>query len=358
MNKSSQEHYIGCLLGGAVGDALGAPTEFMSLDDILQQYGQDGVAEYVEYHDQIGRFTDDTQMTLFTAEGLLRSMNRAVKKGIGGAYLKIVHESYLRWLHTQDGYFGRLPAGQHVYDGWLLEQELLYKRRAPGMTCMGSLRSGKSGSIDQPINHSKGCGGVMRMAPVGLLFPDPEEAFKIGAELAALTHGHPCGYLSAGALAAIIAFINQGRALDKAIAETLGILGKWDHHAETTQAIHKAIDLFEKKQPSFKNLESLGGGWVGEEALAMALYCALSYPDDFEKAIVLSINHSGDTDSTGAIAGNILGLSLGQSAIPQRWQDHLELAGLVREVAEDLHTGHRGNSDDWDEEWDRKYPGH
>ncbi len=270
MNKLDKDNYIGCLLGGAIGDALGAPTEFMTLDEIIDKFGENGVVNYVEYPDNIGRFTDDTQMTLFTAEGILRSINRHIQYGIGGGYKNIVHNSYLRWLHTQQDQSGKYPPS--ILRGWLLEHELLFKWRAPGNTCLRSLNSGEVGTIDKPINDSKGCGGVMRVAPVGLLAVNPERAFELGVEFAAMTHGHPSGYLSAGAFASIIAFLNENSTLENSISETLKILSKYDNNEETTNAIQKAVDLFKKKQPSFKNVELLGGGWVGEEALSIALY--------------------------------------------------------------------------------------
>ena len=89
-------------------------------------------------------------------------------------------------------------------------------------------------------------------------------------------------------------------------------------------------------------------GWVGEEALAISLYCALSYSDNFEKAINLAINHDGDTDSTGSITGNILGLILGDDAIPQRWKTNLNNYTEIKQVALDLFDAANNNSDsDW-----------
>src|SRR6056297_938049 len=101
MIKLSHKHYTACLLGGAVGDALGAPIEFLSLSQIRAKYGENGITDYVEFENDTGEFTDDTQMTLFTSEALLRAYHRAMLKGIGGALPIIAHHSYLRWLHTQ-----------------------------------------------------------------------------------------------------------------------------------------------------------------------------------------------------------------------------------------------------------------
>jgi ADP-ribosylglycohydrolase len=197
----------------------------------------------------------------------------------------------------------------------------------------------------------------MRVAPVGLLFNnDAEEAFRIGAEVAAITHGHPCGFLPAGAFAAIVSFINQGQTLEHAIAGSLKILEKWKDHEETLFAVRKAIDLFELSGPSYKNVEKLGGGWVGEEALSIALYCAMHYNTDFEKAVLLSVNHSGDSDSTGSITGNIVGLMLGRSAIPSWWADKLEGSDIVIQMAEDLFTRCKSDTQKMDKEWFRRYP--
>jgi ADP-ribosylglycohydrolase len=345
MTKLSIDHYSGCLLGGAVGDALGFPVEFDRIAQIHNDYGKEGIRDYEEFDDGIGKFTDDTQMTLFTAEGLLRYINRAAISGIGGSPVQMTHHSYLRWLHTQGQTVPLSEQGQVDLDGGLLTNRILFRTMSPGITCINALSGGRCGTIERPINNSKGCGGVMRVAPVGLLFNnDSEEAFRIGADLAAITHGHPCGYLSAGTFAAIISFINQGHALDQAITESMIILKKWKNHEETLSAIRKAVDLYETTSPEYRNVEKLGEGWVGEEALAISLYCSMHYSSNFEKAVVLSVNHSGDSDSTGSITGNILGLLLGRMAIPVHWSDRLEGADVVIQIAEDLYTHCKSDS--------------
>jgi ADP-ribosylglycohydrolase len=357
MTKRSLDHFAGCLLGGAVGDAMGYPVEFLDITQIRKYYGKDGIKGFEELDEGIGRFTDDTQMTLFTAEGLLRSIHRAATRGAGGSYLQIAHHSYLRWLHTQRQ---KIPVPEHGrlnLDGWLLTNKILFRQMAPGNTCLDSLKSGRCGTIERPVNNSKGCGGVMRVAPVGLLFDyDAEEAFIVASDIAAITHGHPCGYLSAGLLAALISFIVQGMSLDNAIVESLKILEKWKNHEETLFAIKKALDLFEISKPSYENVEKLGGGWVGEEAIAIALYCCLQYQNDFEKSVLLSVNHSGDSDSTGSLTGNIMGLLLGRSEIPSRWADNLEGAEIITQLAEDLHTRCKSDSRLIDRDWFRRYP--
>lgn len=360
MVQLGQDHYVGCLLGGAVGDALGAPIEFMSIADIRKRFGPDGVQAYVEGGSGKGRFTDDTQMTLFTAEGLLRARHREILKGIGGARLSIIYQSYLRWLKTQGYSPHTLPENFGIYDieqGWLIKQRGLFVQRAPGNTCLGALMDGRYGTVDRPLNDRKGCGGIMRVAPVGLGFADDAElAFQFGCEAAALTHGHPSGYLSAGCLAAILALLAQGESLPQAIDETVVILKRWQGHEECLVAIQKATALLRDGAPTPERVETLGGAWVGEETLAIALYCALSYPRDFRAGVLLAVNHGGDCDSTGAVTGNILGLALGKAAIPQTWIDHLEMAEVVEQIALDLYTQFEGNPAAPGDEWAERYP--
>ena len=85
-------------------------------------------------------------------------------------------------------------------------------------------------------------------------------------------------------------------------------------------------------------ISQLGEGWVAEETLAIALYCILKYHNDFEKAIIASVNHSGDSDSTGAVTGYLLGALLGYDAIPDYYKENLELRWLIEEIATDLAT--------------------
>ncbi len=188
------------------------------------------------------------------------------------------------------------------------------------------------GTIEQPLNDSKGCGGVMRIAPVGLIANQP---FELGCEIVAITHGHPSGYLAAGFLAELIAQLALGRALGSALDQAAEELRAHRGHRETLAAVELARELADGVDPGPEQIEELGKGWVAEEALAIAIYCALA-ASGFESALVLAVNHDGDSDSTGAITGNLLGTMLGAEAIPSRWLDRLELCDLIEQVARDL----------------------
>lgn len=325
-----EDRIRGCILAGACGDALGAPVEFMRLAEIRARFGEQGIWDLGPSARQI---TDDTQMTLFTAEGLIRAVRRGRERGIWHPP-SIVHDSYLRWLGTQ-GLTSRHPRFSSAPgQSWLCELPAMNAQRAPGNTCLNALMSDRMGTIKEPINSSKGCGGVMRVSPVGLVFR-ARQAFAVGAECAAITHGHPCGYLSAGALAMVVAELMEGAELPAAIATARAELANWDGYEETLAALDAGVGLAKKGRPEPEDLETLGGGWVGEEALAIAL-CAALAANDLPDGLRLAANHSGDTDSTAAIAGSVLGAQHGVDAIPTGWLDALELREEIERLCDEL----------------------
>jgi len=335
-NDHRIQFYTGCLLGGAIGDALGAPVEFKKLHEIRERYGPDGICGMEKKYGRRGAITDDTQMTLFTAEGLLRSHARFKDKGICSVS-DVVHYAYIRWLQTQ----GDVPEqcnGASFKDSFLLLIPELNSRRGPGNTCLSALRSGRIGSIREPINNSKGCGGIMRMAPAGLMGNVMNNVFQTGCECAAITHGHPSGYLAAGFFAELIKEIINGAGLREAIDHCATLLKTYKGHQECLDAVQQALSCSERSEPVPETVESLGGGWVAEESLAIALYCALVFENDFRKGVLLAVNHGGDSDSTGAITGNILGALLGRSSIPDEWITQVELADVINGVAMDLYN--------------------
>jgi ADP-ribosylglycohydrolase len=325
---SARSRILGCLLAGAVGDALGGPIEFVSLRALRRRYGESGLTSYEPAYGLFGAITDDTQMTLFTAEGLLRSEAGRLRDEGTSDLLGAIRRAYLRWLRTQD----EESALDIEMDGWLVRQPVLHHQRAPGNTCISALRSGGDGTVDRPINDSKGCGGVMRVAPIGFATPD---AFALAAQAAALTHGHPSGYLSAGVLAEIVHGLMGGNGLRDAVVAAATVLRRWPAHEETLAAVEQALRFSDREPVGAETVERLGGGWVGEEALAIGVYCAL-VAQDMRSGILLAVNHSGDSDSTGAITGNILGAHLGLEAVPGDLLAGLEGRDVITVVAEDL----------------------
>lgn len=328
--KHKLANYTGCLIGGSIGDALGWPVEFEKLNKIKRYYGINGITE-LELRNNKAEITDDTQMTIFTADGLLKS---AVKDFNEESIpdMSIIYDSYQNWLNTQNNIY-------HANNnGWISNIEGLYARRAPGTTCTGALYNKKPGSIENPINSSKGCGGVMRVAPVGLMYyRNPAKAFEVGARCAALTHGSPSAYLPAGVHACIIANLVQGKTVEKAVDSSIDVLKEYEGHEDTLHLLEKAKEYAKSDMSNERAIRLLGEGWHGDEAIAISVYCALKYSDNFEKALISAVNHDGDSDSTGAITGNILGTYLGIDNIPSKWQKPIELSDELKQIAIDLY---------------------
>jgi ADP-ribosylglycohydrolase len=217
--KHKLQNYKACLIGGAIGDALGYPVEFSRLNRIKDTYGSNGITNLKLDKGQ-AIITDDTQMTMFTADGLLKSALTSFDE-TKIPDMKIIYNSYQDWLKTQ-GYGSLKPTSK---GGWISKLDELQVRRAPGNTCIGSLVTGIPGSIERPTNDSEGCGGVMRVAPVGLMYyKNPKLAFEVGARCAALTHGSPNAYLAAGIHSCIIANLVNGKNIRKAVDNSIEVL--------------------------------------------------------------------------------------------------------------------------------------
>jgi len=337
--KKSKAYYRGCLLGGAIGDALGYPVEFMSYDEIRETYGEKGIRDLI-CDETTGKalVSDDTQMTIFTVDGLLWADSKVKSKGIY-SYIPCLFYSYQKWLYTQTGSFAD-KAYEFLLQGEILKWEELFARRAPGKTCLTALSgsiNGKFGTIKNRINESKGCGAVMRAAPIGLYFAkDPARAFAMGCECGAITHGHPSGFLSAGLLAWIIACIASGKELKESVESGLEELQKHHGCEEVLEKVRRALTLAEDGGDPYQGLVSIGEGWVGEEAIAIAIFAALKHSNDFREAVCLAANHGGDSDSTAAICGNIMGAHLGSLEIPYTWIRNIELSDLLVHGADEL----------------------
>ncbi|WP_258174958.1 type VII secretion system-associated protein [Actinopolyspora mortivallis] len=353
--------FRGPLLGGAVGDALGYLVEFDPLAAIRGRFGPAGVTGFPEKGEASAVVSDDTQMTLFTLEGVIRA-GTSGRLGRATPPVETVQHAYQRWLHTQgfDWKEARGPAEEDEPDGWLIGQRELFKRRAPGTTCIQALhgfgRERRAGSVAAPLNDSKGCGGVMRAAPVALWSTDRREVFRVAAESAALTHGHPSGYLPAGAFAVIVRVLLDGFSLQQALDTALGELSRWDEHQETTACLKRAAELAAAGERGPETIEQrLGGGWVGEEALGIAVYAALTHPDSFTDAVLLAVNHSGDSDSTGSVCGTVMGAALSADSIPEEWVRALDLRETIERIAADAELEF-GSAPPEDAEWLRRYP--
>lgn len=322
------------IYAGAIGDAWGYHIEFMNRDAITHRFG--GVPQD-PYGERPGALlvSDDTQMTMFTLEGAIRGM-----KSEGSYIERITREiwkAYLDWHDTQTN-------KNSPHYGTLADQVEMQVSRAPGNTCLDALVKRHPGTPFKPVNQSKGCGGVMRVAPLGLL-KFPLTSLRAGIYAAALTHGHPDGWGPAGILADILNRIKSGEDISSATLNAIEDMKAWvEINKELLHSVspgydlyYRAIEMGKLRTPPEQAYQTLGAGWVGDEALAIAIYSALAR-DNLSDVIKLAIYHDGDSDSTGSIAAQIYAARNGLD-VPQAWIDDLDVKNQLDDLIASAEAG-------------------
>ena len=333
---------LGCVLGGAVGDAFGYAIEFDRWDSIRRTHGPQGLREPVfNAHGQLV-VSDDTQMTLFTLEALALTLPTQMKPPYGASMGRPLQaacqHAYLRWGYTQGVVVPDLYDDGPFAD--LYQSPAMRQRRAPGNTCLAAVRAGALGTTVHPINQSKGCGAVMRVAPIGLIETTPADAQILGDMAGALTHGHIDGWLPGGILSAMVRWIVQGHDIATAAHQALLQLAIHPHpdlqavqQSGTCHLMHAALHFLQRPHTRAEAFAQLGEGWTGDEALAIGLYAA-SAVTTFKDAVRLGANHDGDSDSTASIAAQLYGARHGITTVPHAWVRRLDVLPEALRVLE------------------------
>lgn len=370
-NKETTERVHDCIRGslmaGAAGDALGYPVEFMSRKAILSHYGGKGITQFELHCDGKALVSDDTQMTLFTANGMLMGLTRGYMRGIGGAPEDYVGGAYLDWYYTQTGKKRDILENDFHYT-WLRDLPELAHRRAPGSTCLRACES--IFNHEEVVNNSCGCGGIMRVAPMGLLQAgylhrkencySAQRLAKAGAEIARVTHKHPLGFLPAAMLTNLLCnlvplSVNEAKEKFTDIVEdaikVMDDIYKGEYReakSYLSQLTRTAVRLALTDTPDADAIRQLGEGWTAEETWAIAVFCSLRHIDSPRDAIIAAVNHDGDSDSTGSVAGNIIGAIHGYKVLKEQHlfcptgkeiDETLELSNLILTLADDLYKG-------------------
>lgn len=322
------ERFRGSILGLAIGDAIGHPTEFISsVARIKAKYGERGVTGFnPSGAHQAGTFTDDTQMTIAVMRALVRRGHASLDE-----LMALMGDEFVAWAEHPSN------------------------NRAPGGTCLAGCRKLKQGAAwrDAGVKESKGCGAAMRAAPVGLLYFDDDDLMvKIAAAQSALTHSHPTGIASSVAAAAPVAWVAKGNGLDGIIEYTKKMVSKVTPDmlrdlkareqdieeigiGEMMAILDDTANALGESSEDVCGL--LGGAWVGEEAVACALWCVLTGDGDFKEAVLKGANSSGDSDSIACIAGSIVGALHGSAGIPSDWLAGVERTADLDALARVLH---------------------
>jgi ADP-ribosylglycohydrolase len=294
----------GVMFGLAIGDGLGARTEFLKLDQIKARYGKAGIRDLPTP----ALFTDDTQMSIAIAEAIVKAGEMDIE-----SIMTAVRDEFIKWSHSPETY-----------------------TKAPGDTCLKGVANMERGLhwTSSGIANSKGCGSAMRAAPIGYLYQnDPDRLREVAHATGICTHGHPTADAACVGAAYLVKLALDGMApekmIDALLSFTNGISREWD------AAINKVSECMGWEDEE-KALKHLGEGWVGEEAVALALYCFLRYPQNYVKAMICGANTNGDSDSIACIAGSISGASLGKDAIPADWMRRIEKSAYLEDLAQRL----------------------
>lgn len=313
------DQLAGCLLGGALGDALGYPVEFEKVSQMSQDHDFDKIVDKLIV-------SDDTQMTLFTANALLLDGNLRIN----------TWNCYQDWLETQ--FKQGKSELSHRPISWLMEYPEMYASREPGRTCLMTLMRGIPRDLNEPINQSKGCGALMRVAP--LAFIDREDLYLVAIENSALTHGHQMSHIASAALVSLLRYISEGETLCDSVSLMRQDIKRIFMDSLEVKVfddlLQQAILASEKDFDDMEIISRLGEGWVAEETLAIALYCSLKYSNDLKKALRVAVFHDGDSDSTGSVTGQILGTLLGAKKLPQEEIKRLDLLEPLMKMIERL----------------------
>ena len=299
-----KDKFRGCMVGLGLGDCLGYQVKFVkTLEEIRDLHGPDGVKDLPIP----ALVSDDTQMTMRVAAALIASKppRRATEEATLDRYGTRLASEFSEWYRTQLD-----PANS----------------RAPGMTCMAACQALASGRDWRTtgIPESKGSGAAMRSAPVGLWFHgDVPNIVQYGITTAQLTHGDEVAHCSSVATALLCSLAMSGTPV-----------GTWGHElmivvGGINEEFSKAIDVATSAVGTIKPEDALrsgciGEGWQGHEAVGSALYCCMSCPDDFGKAVLMAANTVGDSDTIACMTGALMGARLGMGAIPKEWLGRVE----------------------------------
>ena len=348
---------VNCILCGALGDAFGADIESMSLSEIREIYGHDGKKE-METDADTGTWavTDDTQMTLFTMEGLILSHGMSIEDRV-----QIMYQSYLRWFNTQYGPGAIDESISNIGELWKIQE--LYRMRWPGHACIDSLRSGNMGTIEHFFNDSMGNGTVMRSAPFGFLINEsPEYVFELSCRCAAITHGNPDAQASAGLFSLLIYYLLHGMKLSNAevqcmldvqngIIDNLYFSNKYFKNLPYKYMIYGSRSGAQHKQfgnprfPHAKFFHELEDGWTAPQALGLGFYYTfLNEKKDIWTVIRNAANIEGDSDTVASIAGNLFGASHNMDNEFPKEINRLQFSNLIIDLAEKMYGQISSNS--------------
>lgn len=350
----------GLLLGLAVGDAMGATVDKKTYAQICESYGPAGLLGY-DLANGLAEVSSYTQVAAFTCNGLLLGLTRGKSSPADClGYITLALKEWARVLY--------LPGDPQRRYCWLSHIPALRQRRSLDARTLDAMIRDVPGTLEKPTNQAAGPGTLPAAAMIGMFFnPERMQVHQLGilgARVVALTHGDSAALMSGAVLAYTVAGILQEpevplrEQLLQAAGAVQAQFGKrYGNASELRRLLEKAVALAEKgNMPPVEAMEHLVCG-TAAQVLAGAAYAALASEGDFDRAMIIAVNHSGKSAAVAALTGALLGAKLGETALPDFYLESLPCATVLRELADDL-TG--GGSQGWrstlfDDDWDRKY---
>lgn len=347
--------YRGCLLGMAVGDAMGFPVDYKSWEEICENYGPNGLLGY-DLLNGCAEVTSYTQVAAYGANGLLLSLSR----GKQANYVRYIAEAMRIWAKKQ--HFPRDPE-KNLF--WVSQIPQLRTRQCRDPRMLDALRFDRLGTPEKPVNNADSPGALTLGAVVGMFYnPNrltPTQIGSLSAQAVALTHGDPGAFLSAAVLAYIIAgmiqqpdhdlkehFLQAIETVDRLFRDTFPQATVLSNRLKLAISLVDNPDISPRQRMEQLYCQSAG------ECLAGALYACLASKEDFDEAMIIAVNHSGRSCAVGAVVGAILGTKLQEDALPEFYLESLESANVLRTLADDLAKGNPA-SGLFDDDWDHKY---
>ena len=347
--------YRGCLLGLAVGDAMGYTIDDKSWDEIQTNYGPNGLLGYDLQEAEYAQVTSYTQLASFLCNGLLIGVSRGKVD-----YLRYAKLALKEWTRSQ--HFYRDPETSLC---WLAKLPQFRRKHCRDARMLDNLRLELFGTMESPRNNNSAPGAITAAVAAGMFYNPkrlaPEQVGTLAGELVALTHGNPEAFLSGVVLAYTLTGILQEPHVPlvdqflQAIAVMDGQFRSRFFQAEDlAQQLRRAIALAKSGTLSAQEGMEQLGCLDAAQCLAGAMYACLLYPNDFDSAIITAVNHSGLSAAVGAITGAILGAKLGEDALPEFYLESLEYADVLQLLAEDMVSGTPALGI-FDDSWDHKY---
>ena len=359
---SRHEAYRGCLLGLAVGDAMGYTIDNKCWEHIQKDYGPYGLRGY-DLVNGYADVTSHTQLAAFTANGLLLGMTRGQIRGVMAPLIRYIEVAHWEWA-----------AGQRRYDQpkrifcWVYHSEEMRRRRCTDTRIVYTLNRHRPCSLESPSTRYQGPGSISSAVSVGLFAGNhripQKEADRLGAEAVALTYGSPDAFLAGAVVTHLIS--HSLREPDKdlrqltqdAIAALDAYFGsQYVQAAEVCGLLRQAISLSENEELSQVQAMETLQCQTAAQVVAGAVYACLTCRGNFDSAMITAVNHSGRSAAVGCLAGALLGLRMGEEALPEFYLECLEPVELLQELADDLAQGCpmvRGNRL-FDGDWESKY---